>query len=205
VTRHSDDVTASVTRHMTSEAETVTCHITKVCKRESDPKTGPGWWVCHECNFVWSDAIAQGDKNLRPKLCIERSARVAPKERPRWPRCHSHDHDHEPGKDAHRARRKKGTGCPLYPRKLPRQSPTGTSAWARNGHCAQRFAATFFNLPIHAHNALETPASSTMWRAALNNRHGRNRWRRRKKSQPSRKSGTKVLRLGKEMALRRPK
>jgi hypothetical protein len=39
---------------------------------------------------------------------------------------------------------------------------------ARNGHCAQRFAATFFNLPIHAHNALGIPASSTMCRAALN-------------------------------------
>jgi hypothetical protein len=79
-------------------------------------------------------------------------------------------------------------------------SPTrsGCLLWARNGHCAQRSAATFFNLPIHAHNALGTPASSTMCRAALNNRHGRNRWRRRKKSRPSRKSGTKVLRLGKE-------
>jgi hypothetical protein len=64
-----------VTCHMTSEAETVTCHITKICRRESDPKTGPGWWVCHECNFVWSDAIAQGYKNWRPKLCLERSAR----------------------------------------------------------------------------------------------------------------------------------
>jgi hypothetical protein len=47
-----------------------------------------------------------------------------------------------------------------------------------------------------------TPASSTMCRA---DGHGRNRWRRRKKSRPSRMSGTKVLRLGKETALRRLK
>ena len=42
-------------------------------------------------------------------------------------------------------------------------------------------------------------------KGALLHGHGQNRWRRRKKSRPSGKSGTKVLRLAKETPLRRLK
>src|ERR1700730_9593025 len=55
-----------------------------------------------------------------------------------------------------------------------------TAAFLESGHrgpTSQRLAATLLNLPIHAHNALGTPASSTMCRSGLKHGNGRNRWR----------------------------
>jgi hypothetical protein len=57
----------------------------------------------------------------------------------------------------------------------------------------RRLGATLLNLPAHAHNALGKPASSTMCRSGPKLGHGQNRWRRRKKSRPNGKPGTKVL------------